>query len=113
MVAHGAHSLLVKLLDMKRIIEILDTKYDKANLPEIVKDTCPHLEPSQRDMLLSLLLDFESLFDGPTMCRRYGISSNITGTCGRAGLQVDTGVNLNRNLHVTGVFFYKWRFFVS
>jgi hypothetical protein len=48
------------------VIEILDAKsiYDKANLPEIVKDTCPHLEPSQQDMLLSLLLDFESLFDG-------------------------------------------------
>ncbi len=31
----------------KRVIEILDAKYDKANLPEIVKDTCPHLTPSQ------------------------------------------------------------------
>ncbi len=30
----------------KRIIEILDAKYDKANLPEIVKDNCSHLEPS-------------------------------------------------------------------
>jgi hypothetical protein len=48
----------------KRAIEILDAKYDMAKLPEIVKDTCPHLTPSQRDMLLSLLLDFESLFDG-------------------------------------------------
>jgi len=48
----------------ERVIEILDAKYDKANLPEIVKDTCPHLEPSQRDMLLSLLLDYKSLFDG-------------------------------------------------
>jgi hypothetical protein len=37
------------------VIEILDAKYDKAKLPEIVKDTC---------MLLSLLLDHESLFDG-------------------------------------------------
>jgi hypothetical protein len=49
----------------KRVIEIvLDAKYDKANLPEIVKDTCPHLEPSQRDMLLSSLLHYETLFDG-------------------------------------------------
>jgi hypothetical protein len=31
----------------KNLIEILDTKYDKANLPEIVKDNCSHLEPSQ------------------------------------------------------------------
>jgi hypothetical protein len=30
----------------KRVIEILDTKYDKADLPEIVKDNCSHLEPS-------------------------------------------------------------------
>jgi len=28
-----------------------------------VKDTFSHLEPSQQDMLLSLLLDYESLFD--------------------------------------------------
>ena len=49
----------------ERVIEILDTKYDKANLPEIVKDTCPHLEPSQQDMLPSLLLNYKSLFDGP------------------------------------------------
>ncbi len=31
----------------KRVIEILDAKHDKANLPEIVKDNCSHLEPSQ------------------------------------------------------------------
>ncbi len=35
----------------KRFIGILDVKYDKAEIPE-------------RDMLLSLLLDYESLFDG-------------------------------------------------
>ncbi len=29
-----------------------------------MKDTCPHLTPSHRVKLLSLLLDFESLFDG-------------------------------------------------
>jgi hypothetical protein len=48
----------------KRVIEILDTKYDKANLPEIVKDNCSRLEPSQQEKLLSLLLDYELLFDG-------------------------------------------------
>ncbi len=48
----------------KRVIEILDAKYDKANLPEIVKDNCSCLEPSQQKKLLSLLLDYESLFDG-------------------------------------------------
>ncbi len=48
----------------KMVIEKLDAKYDKANLPEIVKDNCSHLEPSQREKLLSLLLDYKSLFDG-------------------------------------------------
>jgi hypothetical protein len=48
----------------KRVIEIIDAKYDKSNLPEIVKDTCPHLEPSRQNMLLLLLLDYELLFDG-------------------------------------------------
>ena len=31
----------------KWVIEIPVAKYDKANIPEIVKDTCPHLEPSR------------------------------------------------------------------
>ena len=48
----------------KRVIEILDAKYDKENLPAIVRDNCAHLTPLQRKKLLSLLLDFESLFDG-------------------------------------------------
>jgi hypothetical protein len=47
----------------KRVKEILDAKHDKANLPEIVKDNCSHLEPSQWEKLLLLLLDYESLFD--------------------------------------------------
>jgi len=49
---------------IKRVIGILDAIYDKADLPEIVRTSCPHLTPSQRDMLLSLLLNYESLFDG-------------------------------------------------
>jgi len=48
----------------KRVIGKLDAKYDKADLPEIVRTSCPHLTPSERHMLLSLLLDYESLFDG-------------------------------------------------
>jgi len=48
----------------KRVIGILDAKYDKADLPEIVRTSCPHLMPSEQDMLLSLLLDHKSLFDG-------------------------------------------------
>ena len=41
---------------------IPDAKYYKANLPEIVKDNCSHLEPSQQEKLLSL--DYKPLFDG-------------------------------------------------
>jgi len=48
----------------KRVIEILDAKYDKANVPSIVRDNCSHLTRLQRDKLLSLLLEHESLFDG-------------------------------------------------
>ena len=38
-----------KLVDKvrKNVKDELDAKYDKANLPEIVKDNCSHLEPSQ------------------------------------------------------------------
>ena len=48
----------------KRVIEILDAKYDKADLPAIIRDNCSHLTPSHREKLLSLLLKYETLFDG-------------------------------------------------
>ena len=48
----------------KRVIKILDAKYDKANLPAIVRDNCSHLTPLQQEKLLSLLLKYESLFVG-------------------------------------------------
>ncbi len=41
----------------------MDAKYDKADLPSIVKDNCTHLSPSQCNLLLVLLLEFEELFD--------------------------------------------------
>jgi hypothetical protein len=48
----------------KRVIAILDAKYDKADLPAIIGDNCSHLTPSHREKLLSLLLKYEMLFDG-------------------------------------------------
>jgi hypothetical protein len=48
----------------KRVIEILDAKYDKADLPTIVRDNSSHLTPSHQEKLLSLLLKYETLFDG-------------------------------------------------
>ncbi len=48
----------------KRMVEILDAKYEKADLPAIIKENCSHLTASNREKLLSVLLRFESLFDG-------------------------------------------------
>ncbi len=48
----------------KRGVEILDAKYDKADLPSIVKDNCAHLSMPHHNLLLALLLNFEELFDG-------------------------------------------------
>ena len=40
-------------LQIKPSVRILDAKYDKDDLTEIVRTSCPHLTPSQRDMLFS------------------------------------------------------------
>ena len=37
----------------KKVIEILDAKYDKTNLPAIVRDNCSHLTPLQRETLIA------------------------------------------------------------
>jgi len=55
---------VVTLSCSSRVIKILDAKYDKADLPAIVNDSCSHLTPLQQEKLLSLLLKYESLFDG-------------------------------------------------
>jgi hypothetical protein len=49
----------------KRVVEILDIRYEKADLPAIVivRDDCSHLKDSDREKLLSMLLKFESLLD--------------------------------------------------
>ena len=44
-------------LATRRIVEILDAKYEKANLPEIFQNDCAHLNPV-------LLTEFEDLFNG-------------------------------------------------
>jgi hypothetical protein len=45
-------------------VEILDAKYEKADLPAIIGENCSHLKASDREKILSVLLKFESLFDG-------------------------------------------------
>jgi hypothetical protein len=48
----------------KRMVEILDAKYEKADLPAIVRENCSHLKASDSEKLLSVLLKLESFFDG-------------------------------------------------
>ena len=63
---HELHNLYRESLEpsiskiaTKRVTRILDAKYDKANLPEVVEDTCKHLTATQRSELLNLLLQHE------------------------------------------------------
>ncbi len=49
------------------VVEILDANYEKADLPAIIRENCSHLKASDREKLLSVLLKFESLFNG-TLC---------------------------------------------
>ncbi len=44
----------------KCVVEISDAKYDKADLPSIVKNNCGHLSTSHRNSLLVLLLKLRS-----------------------------------------------------
>ncbi len=48
----------------KGVVEILDAKHEKADLPSIVKFNCTHLSTSYPNLLLVLLLKFKELFDG-------------------------------------------------
>ncbi len=48
----------------KRMVDILDAKYDKADLLAIIRENCSHLTASVREKLLSVLLKFKLLFDG-------------------------------------------------
>jgi hypothetical protein len=48
----------------KRMVKTLNAKYEKADLPAIIRENCSHLTASNREKLLSVLLKFELLFDG-------------------------------------------------
>jgi hypothetical protein len=48
----------------KRVTQILDAKYKKADLKSIVRDDCKHLSAHQQKKLPQLLTKYESLFDG-------------------------------------------------
>jgi hypothetical protein len=42
----------------------LDAKYEKADIPAIIRENCSHLTATKREKLLSVLLKFVPLFDG-------------------------------------------------
>jgi hypothetical protein len=46
------------------VVEFLDDKYEKADLPAIIRENCSHLTASDREKPLSVLIKFNSLFDG-------------------------------------------------
>ncbi len=54
----------------KQVLEILNAKYDKTDLPSIVKNNCMHLSTPYCNSLLTLLFKLEELFDG--MLDLYG-----------------------------------------
>jgi len=43
---------------------ILDTKYGKVEIEEVIKDNCSHLDPGKQRQLRDTLLKHETLFDG-------------------------------------------------
>ena len=48
----------------KRVVKILDTKYEKADINAVVNEHCRHLTSSNQEKLLKLLIEFEDLFEG-------------------------------------------------
>jgi hypothetical protein len=48
----------------KWVTQILDAKYQKADLQSIFRDNCKHLSTNQQKKLLQLLKKYETLFDG-------------------------------------------------
>jgi hypothetical protein len=48
----------------KCMVTMLDAKYEKADLLAVIRENCSHLTAFNREKLLSVLLNFESLFNG-------------------------------------------------
>ncbi len=62
------HSLAMELQSTedatKRVTQILDATYQKADLQSIVSNSCKHLSANQQKKLLQLLKKYCALFDG-------------------------------------------------
>ena len=48
----------------QRVVHILDTKYEKAELQSVCSTNCTHLSLPDQNELMELLTEFEELFDG-------------------------------------------------
>ncbi len=48
----------------RRVVHILDAKYEKADLQAVVSANCTHLSLQDQNKLMELLTEFEELFDG-------------------------------------------------
>ena len=48
----------------ERVVNILDTKYEKADFQSVISTNCSHLSLQDQNKLLELLTEFEELFDG-------------------------------------------------
>ena len=60
----GQTEPIATLHETKRVVNILDAKYEKADLPKLISDNCTHLDSSKQKELLALLSNFNELFDG-------------------------------------------------
>ena len=49
---------------INRAVKILDAKYEKSDVPQIVKDTCSYHKESQKLELFSLIQKYEPIFYG-------------------------------------------------
>ena len=65
---HGQFKALTEPISMReatnRVKMILDAKYKKADLSQVVNKSCKYLTMFQQNHLLKLLLEFEELFNG-------------------------------------------------
>ena len=51
-------------LTLKYASPILDAKYDKVDIEEIIEEHCLHLNKAQQGQLKDILLNYYKLFDG-------------------------------------------------
>ena len=59
--AHKPHSMQEAT---QRVVHILYTKYEKADLQTVVSANCTHLYLQEQNWFLELLIEFEELFEG-------------------------------------------------